>query len=954
MEPFSALGFACNIVQFVDFSCKLFSSANAIYRSASGAAPAVNDATTIARTLHDLSSRLVAQPTTGPQDDEQNPRGPINTILDDLALGCRSASAELLAALDGLHARATGSRWSSFKVALLTVMKSDKLKDLENRLEHYRRQIIMALEILQSEQQSAVLRKLNGLYEANSRLQADMAYQISDVRAAILNAVAGIKDELSRQDLQTVIGRSNMSSDEFFQGLQDRRAVDIEPLVGSLSNNARAGSQIFVSLRLLKTLRFNSMSFRYSKVAGAHNNTFQWMFHNTFKHWLTSEHPIFWISGKPGSGKSTLMKFLVDHDDIPRYLAHQAGGSKVVIASYFFWINGTEMQKSQEGLLRSLLYDLLRQEPHLIRFTFPDQAQLLDMGYTEDQLPPWERHQLLASFRRLLHRGITGSRVCIFIDGLDEYEGEHEELIQIVRDMAHARVKLCISSRPWNIFEHAFGNDVVHKLYLEQFNRPDIELYVRDKLQSRPDFQVVRARHLEADRLILEIIDKAQGVFLWVYLVVRSLIQGLLNWDRIEDLQRRLRAFPSDLDDFFSHILESLDGAYRVQTARLFQVSLAAPRPLSLLNYWYIDMDEVDEHFLSRMSNLALYPQELAARQGEMGKRLNGRFKGLLEVTTLPNAEPPYCHRVDFLHRTVKDFLRTTAVQKQLVVWSMLQRQDSFVEYGQPPPQTTKFDPYRTLCKSSLAMLKSAPVRYGYLRGPGPTKDLISDMFFAAQQYEMANGASLGPLLDGLQGVILQRIKEFPTQQPGYPWANWGSSDFLTHAIKWNLVLYVRDHLLSTPPSSPLKLHLLDCALRGRFGRNGETTLGPNPQMVETILNTGPHATLDEKARFFAAPPFSAAALQRLPALASVASAGQPLVAPPEMCEGLYSSLMLLVTHNALRVKHDSEVWQGLSALMSSEELASLRRTQQIQAMRKSWNPFRRWFSTRTVAGPPG
>lgn len=149
MEPFAALGLACNIVQFVDFSCKLLSSASAIYRSASGAAPAVNDATTIARTLHDLSSRLVAPTTTADQEESQASQNPMNTLLNELASGCRGASAEVLSALDGLHARTTSSRWSSFKVALLTVMKSDQIDNLEHRLEQYRRQIVLALGILQ-------------------------------------------------------------------------------------------------------------------------------------------------------------------------------------------------------------------------------------------------------------------------------------------------------------------------------------------------------------------------------------------------------------------------------------------------------------------------------------------------------------------------------------------------------------------------------------------------------------------------------------------------------------------------------------------------------------------------------------------------------------------------------------------------------------------------------------
>jgi hypothetical protein len=148
MEPFSALGLACNIVQFVDFSCKLFSSASDIYRSASGATQAVNDATAIARTIHDLSSRLVAQHTTTDADSSQLSRGPMSALLNQLASECRNTSTELLTALNGLRAR-PDSKWSSFKAALTTVMKADQIDKLEDRLEQYRRQIILALEMLQ-------------------------------------------------------------------------------------------------------------------------------------------------------------------------------------------------------------------------------------------------------------------------------------------------------------------------------------------------------------------------------------------------------------------------------------------------------------------------------------------------------------------------------------------------------------------------------------------------------------------------------------------------------------------------------------------------------------------------------------------------------------------------------------------------------------------------------------
>lgn len=789
-----------------------------------------------------------------------------------------------------------------------------------------------------SEQQSVILWKVNTLYEANSRLHADMAFQISDLRSSVLSALTEVTDELRRQDLQTLLGRkhTNKGDDIFFKGLATRQPTDLQPHLDTLAIRAGEGSNISMTLRLLRTLRFNSMGFRYSKIPDAHANTFQWMFDNTFAQWLTSSHPVFWISGKPGSGKSTLVKFLVDNLDLSRYLQGWAHGAKVVAASYFFWINGTEMQKSQEGLLRSLLYDLLRQHPEPIQSVFPRQWQWLEAGYREEDMPPWSRQDLLAGLTRLLHGGFSGVKYCIFIDGLDEYEGEQEDLIRVIRRLVNINnVKMCIASRPWNVFESAFGDDVAYKLYLELFNRADIMLYVRDNLEMHPDFQRIRVRDPQADALLTEITSRAQGVFLWVYLVVRSLIRGLLNRDRMIDLQRRLRAFPSDLDDFFTHILMSLDETYRVQTARSFRIALAAPRPLSLLNYWYTDAEEDDPQFHLRLPVMALDKTELEARQEEMHKRLNGRCRGLLEVTWVPHADRPYAYRVDFLHRTVKDFLRTKNIQQQLMSWSThspLNRTDS----GLNPPYSrgqaamsgeSPFDPHQTLCKTSLAELKSAPVKYGYLRGPGPMLDVVSDFFFAAQQYELSTGQCLTALIGELNSTIQQHVVCYPTQQPFYPWANWKSQDLLTHAVKWNLTLYVKQAIEPRRMSTAEKSRLLNTALTGRFGRNGELKLGPDPRMVETLLLAG-------------GPAVSFDATQIRSIITELGS---------QSCqtEGLYGCFMLLAVHGSWKVGRNPDIWRQLGTVLTESEVATLQQTQKTAA-RESRHSLFRWFGRRS------
>lgn len=74
--------------------------------------------------------------------------------------------------------------------------------------------------------------------------------------------------------------------------------------------------------KLLASLAFPEMNARKNTSSiDAYQDTFQWVFDedekrawNSFPSFLASrERKVYWISGKPGSGKSTLMKFLIGH-----------------------------------------------------------------------------------------------------------------------------------------------------------------------------------------------------------------------------------------------------------------------------------------------------------------------------------------------------------------------------------------------------------------------------------------------------------------------------------------------------------------------------------------------------------------------------------------------------------------------------------------------------------------
>ncbi len=114
---------------------------------------------------------------------------------------------------------------------------------------------------------------------------------------------------------------------------------------------------------ILDSLRFPSMCDRYDEIDDAHKKTFDWIFRHdsnvhswsNFSDWLVQGDGIYWINGKAGSGKSTLMRYIYEDARTLSLLGQWAGSpDNLTIAAFFFWKSGTADQASQTGLLRSL------------------------------------------------------------------------------------------------------------------------------------------------------------------------------------------------------------------------------------------------------------------------------------------------------------------------------------------------------------------------------------------------------------------------------------------------------------------------------------------------------------------------------------------------------------------------------------------------------------------------
>jgi hypothetical protein len=232
------------------------------------------------------------------------------------------------------------------------------------------------------------------------------------------------------------------------------------------------------------------------------------------------------------------MKYICNHKTTLEILRRWAGTEQLFTASFFFWNSGYPMQKSQVGLLQSLLYQVLRACPQLI----------MQVCLSKNLREPWKRKELFEALDAISKQTTLPGKFCFFVDGLDEYEGDDEDIISLLQDLASSpSVKICVSSRPWNAFLDAF-DDSEWKLVLEDLTRNDMRKYVQTILVQNKAYRKINEEDPRCETLVPQISQKAQGVWLWVYLVVRDLLRDLKAEEEYPLLQRRLDSFPNEVN----------------------------------------------------------------------------------------------------------------------------------------------------------------------------------------------------------------------------------------------------------------------------------------------------------------------------------------------------------------------------------------------------------------------
>jgi hypothetical protein len=814
MEPFSALGSASSVVQFIDFSARLIDSACATHDSMTGATAEDEQLEFVISEMRNLSARLTSPKPSSQQSDDEKAVG-------RLASQCCILSEAIMELLERVRARDPKSKRSSAIAALKSAWKEGEKTELEQRLNSCRLQLQVQLTSLM---RSETKERLDELVETG-QLNPD---GLLSLRRNVVLLEHGVKAKhISRE------------------------AIDQLRSLLTLSNQALLAA---TQHRILGGLRFDLMNDRFDDVKEAHSKTFRWILDKSceipppvsqsqisFREWLVHGSGIFHIQGKPGSGKSTLMKFLCRQEKTRELLQIWAKPKTLVFSKFFFWKPGTVMQKSLKGLIRALLYGVISQCPEIIPFIFPRQHGETQSLSWNPHLPVYFEHDEIASaLERLLEISDVSRRFCFFIDGLDEFEGDHEEFISKLKSWTTRSndIKICVSSREWDIFQASFYAE--QRLKLQELTEGDIRAIVHDSLANHEQFIAIQAVPKKRQQLLQSIIERAKGVFLWVTLIVASIKEGLQSKCRFPDLQRKIDTAPSQLEELFRHLFETIDRSDLAQAYRTFaivQMLRNRGANFSLFRYSFLNDYDEDVDFAMKLSirNPAICEQEVLKLLGDAKMQLNAHCRGLVEARPyrITNGLRPISNNPDYIlvlaHRSIAEFLQEEDVQRRI------------------EEQLKGSDVLDAVIQSFLAQVKSIP----------PVSSELNYSNYNELRYilssirESRENLRYFKSLDCLDSAILQHkgiASEFPEPSQVVPIGSTGNADRPTlessfwrlpyQAALLGLHAYVSWKLFSHDSfgGDDLDLELLFCTLLvGQAQRGSQDATRP----VEYILTRG-------------------------------------------------------------------------------------------------------------------
>jgi hypothetical protein len=274
-------------------------------------------------------------------------------------------------------------------------------------------------------------------------------------------------------------------------------------------------------------------------------DSYHWIFENdTFQQWQQDQHSrLLWIKGDPGKGKTMLLCGIIDHK-----LKRSTNG----LLSFFFCQGTDSRLNSATGVLRGLIYLLVRQQPRLTshlrkRYDQAGSALFQDanawVALSEVFTSMVQDEDLKAS--------------CLIVDALDECVIDLPKLLDLITrtTASSSRIKWLVSSRNEGHIEQklkSVGDEAKLSLELDrnagQVARA-VDTYIDNKLSGIETLEDEGLREQVRD----ELRRKANGTFLWVALVMQELGKPE-SWDPLAVVEEA----PAGLFQLYDRMLDQI------------------------------------------------------------------------------------------------------------------------------------------------------------------------------------------------------------------------------------------------------------------------------------------------------------------------------------------------------------------------------------------------------------
>ena len=415
----------------------------------------------------------------------------------------------------------------------------------------------------------------------------------------------------------------------------ERKTPDLEEV--ERQQQSTSGDQRLSEERieeLVESLRFEQIDSRQLSIRSAHSKTCKWFLKKQeYLDWLNWDKSkahlgFLWVRGKPGTGKSTLMKFTLGN-----FRRYKKGD--FIIISFFFNARGADLEKSTIGMYRSLLLQLLEQIPRL-RCVF-ESVGFASWNASSDR--EWDIEVLKDLFQEAI-QSLGPSSVACFVDALDECNQQQ------VRDMV---------AFFQSIGKRAISNDIHFQVLFSSRHYPEIvitkglgmilegqEGHTQD-IDQYIDSELRIGQGTLSTQLRETLREKSSGVFMWVVLVVDILNTEHAKGRPARRLMQKLTEIPGNLHQLFRSILMR-DNEDQDELLSCIQWLLFSRQPLVPEQLYFAILSATDP------DGLSIWDAEETPID-EMEKFIRNASKGLAEVakTKIP--------RVQFIHESVRDFL---------------------------------------------------------------------------------------------------------------------------------------------------------------------------------------------------------------------------------------------------------------------------------------------------------